>query len=177
MQQDKTTNGTPDTAIDNPDVPNMDTPPTLVASPQPKANKTFLYVAVGLVVLIALAIAYAMTSNNNTTSTKTSNTTTVGGREDQALAKMNATDLTKKAEVYYSMNGTYPKTLADFENTAESSLAAADYTPQTAKPTSGTNPEYVYCSDTGAQIVYYDAVKKDIGIMAAGDASSSVICK
>lgn len=113
----------------------------------------------------------------DSTGQSVSNQSTAQLNTQRAEAQAAAMMVQKKAEAYDAINSNYPRTLADFNTDQNTTLAGSGVTPTAAIPTSGTDPYYQYCSDTGAQVFYFDPVAKTATIIALGDASSDASCK
>jgi hypothetical protein len=99
-----------------------------------------------------------------------------GNTGHSALAELNAEAVAKKAEAYNAINGSYPKTIADFATTEESKLDDSTYQVISESPAGLKEIQYKSCSKTGAQISYYEESTSSVEIIAVGSASSISAC-
>lgn len=93
-------------------------------------------------------------------------------------AQITAMTVVKKAEAYYAINGTYPKTLSDFGTdsmTSLDSLKAGSITLTDKLPTIVSTVGYKLCSATAGQVAYYDAVQTKVIAIGVGDGKSGTV--
>ncbi len=101
--------------------------------------------------------------------------TGIQDRAKASAAESLATNISKKADIFYTLNSNYPATVTAFE--AATGEAALDSKSQAAltitTPTDETTVQYQYCdAGDGAQIVWYDATTNGTKTVALGTQTS-----
>lgn len=73
---------------------------------------------------------------------------------ESAAAKL-AYEVSRRAEIYYAKEGSYPQTIQDFNKRPESSLPSSNVNVTAMAPHDTSTVLYRACGKTGAQIAYY----------------------
>lgn len=157
-----------------------------------RKNRIILIVSasVGVIALLSLIVIIVMMSTGRTSkSSYVSHETHVAdsrvksedsrdpGAGREVMARSSADAVVKKAETYYTLHGSYPRAIDDFDDYKESSLQGK-WKVSDKTPTEETYDEvrYVSCSSNSAQVIYYSSLTRGLVVRSLGDASNSEAC-